>query len=94
LTLELGAALRERVWGQGFPAPAFDDVFDVIGQRSVGEGHARLELLRGTERFTGIAFRTPAAMPPRIHALFRPEVNYWNGLASLELVIDHWAPAA
>jgi len=32
-------------------------------------------------------------MPLRIHALFRPEVNHWNGLASLELVIDYWTAA-
>ena len=93
LTLDLGAALRERVWGQGFPAPAFDDVFDVLGQRSVGEGHAKLALGRGKERFEAIAFRTPAAMPPRIHALFRPEVNYWNGLSGLELVVEYWTAA-
>ena len=93
LTFELGAALRERVWGQGFPAPAFDDVFEVVDQRGVGEGHAKLALRRGEERFAAIAFRTPAALPPRIHALFRPEVNVWNGLASLELVVDYWVPA-
>ena len=93
LTLELGATLRERVWGQGFPAPAFDDVFEVVDQRSVGEGHAKLALRRGDERFAAIAFRTPAALPARIHALFRPEVNLWNGLASLELVVDYWVPA-
>ena len=93
LTLEFCAALRERAWGQGFPAPAFDDIFDVLEQRGVGEGHAKLTLARGGERFPAIAFHTPAAVPPRIRALFRPEVNYWNGLSSLELVIDHWTVA-
>jgi single-stranded-DNA-specific exonuclease len=93
LTIELGHELRERAWGQGFPAPAFDAVFDVVGQRGVGEGHAKLALARGRERFDAIAFRTPATMPARIRALFRPEVNHWNGLSSLELVIDYWTPA-
>jgi single-stranded-DNA-specific exonuclease len=93
LTFELGAMLRERVWGQGFPAPAFDDIFEVIEQRSVGEGHAKLTIVRSGERFAAIAFRTPAMMPPRIHALFRPEIHQWNGVSNLELVIDHWLPA-
>jgi len=93
LTLALGHELRERAWGQGFPAPAFDAVFDVVAQRAVGDGHAKLALARGRERFDAIAFRTPATMPARIHALFRPEVNHWNGLSSLELVIDYWTPA-
>jgi single-stranded-DNA-specific exonuclease len=93
LTFALGSLLRERVWGQGFPAPAFDDVFDVTEQRSVGEGHAKLTLTRDRERFAAIAFRTPSPLPARIHALFRPEVNHFQGLASLELVIDYWSPA-
>jgi single-stranded-DNA-specific exonuclease len=90
LTLDLGAALRERVWGQGFPAPAFDGVFDVMDQRSIGEGHAKLTLLRQRERFSAIAFRTPATLPSRIHALYRPEVNHYQGLENLELLIEYW----
>ena len=93
LTLALGVDLGDRVWGQGFPAPAFDDMFDVVGQRAVGDGHAKLVLSRGGERYAAIAFRTPAEMPPRIHALYRPDVNHWNGLMNLELVIEYWTPA-
>ena len=93
LTVDLGTTMGERVWGQGFPAPAFDDTFDVVTQRVVGDGHAKLTVARGGERFNAIAFRTPAPLPPRIHALFRPEVHHWNGVAGLELVIDFWLPA-
>jgi len=93
LTVELGTTISGCVWGQGFPPPAFDDTFDVIAQRVVGDGHAKLTVARDGERFNAIAFRTPDALPPRIHALFRPEVNHWNGLTSLELVIDFWVPA-
>jgi len=93
LTPELGMRLRERAWGQGFPAPTFDDVFDVTDQRAAGDGHAKLTVSRGAERFPAIAFRTPATMPPRIHALYRPEINHWNGAANLELVIDFWTAA-
>jgi single-stranded-DNA-specific exonuclease len=93
LTHEFALALRERVWGAGFPAPAFDDVFDVTEQRSVGEGHAKLRLVREREALAGIAFRTPATLPARVRALYRPEIRDWNGLASLELVVDYWTPA-
>jgi single-stranded-DNA-specific exonuclease len=78
------------VWGHGFPPPAFDDHFDVVEQRSVGDGHARLTLMCGQERFGAIAFRTALPVPGRIHALFRPEMNRWNGLVNLELIIDYW----
>jgi single-stranded-DNA-specific exonuclease len=93
LTYDLGMTLSERVWGQGFPAPAFDDEFDVTEQRSVGDGHAKLRLARGRESFAAIAFRTPATLPPRVRALYRLEIHRWNSLASLELVVDHWMPA-
>ena len=93
LTVELGTTISACVWGQGFPPPAFDDIFDVVAQRVVGDGHAKLTVVRDGERFNAIAFRTPDSRPPRIHALFRPEINHWNGLTSLELIIDFWVPA-
>ena len=89
LTFGLGVALCERVWGQGFPHPTFDDHFDVLEQRAVGDGHARLSLGRDGERFPAIAFRTALPVAPRVHALFRPEITQWNGLFGLELVVDH-----
>jgi hypothetical protein len=34
-----------------------------------------------------------APLPSRIHALFRPEIHTFQGLSSLELVIDYWTDA-
>ncbi|HEX8739794.1 MAG TPA: single-stranded-DNA-specific exonuclease RecJ [Casimicrobiaceae bacterium] len=87
ITPELCAALREGVWGRSFPPPAFDGVFDVLAQRSVGIGHAKLALAHRGERYHAIAFRQPLPLPPRIRALYRPEVNEWNGTSRIELVI-------
>ena len=86
--------MRGRRNARSHPAPAFDDVFEVREQRQVGDAHAKLALARGPERFPAIAFRTPAQMPPRIHALFRPEVHTFQGLSNLELVVDYWSPAS
>ena len=93
LTLELAAQLREQVWGQGMPAPAFDDTFDVRETRIVGGKHTRLGLTRGNERFEAILFNHADPLPARIRAAFRPEVNEWQGNASLQLAIEHWLPA-
>jgi single-stranded-DNA-specific exonuclease len=92
LTFELARALRAGVWGQGLPAPAFDDVFEVLDQRVVGERHLRLTLAREAERFEAVMFNQAAPVPARLRALYRPEVSEWNGLFGLELVIDHWEP--
>ena len=93
LTLELAARLREQVWGQGMPAPAFDDTFDVRETRVVGGRHLRLGLERRGERFDAILFNSTEPLPARIRAAFRPEVNEWQGNASLQLTIEHWLPA-
>jgi len=94
LTFGLAQAIRAGVWGQGLPAPAFDGEFAVGGQRRVGERHQRLTLERGGERFEAIAFNQPDPLPGRVRALYRPEVAEWNGLLSLELVIEHWEAVA
>jgi len=93
LTLPLAAGLRDGVWGQGFPAPVFDDVFAVAGQRVVGSGHSKLTLERGGERFDAMLFRHADPLPARIRAAFRPDVNEWNGAVALQLVIEGWQPA-
>ena len=94
LTLGLADRLSETVWGQGFPPPRFDTGFDVVGQRVVAERHTRLQLERDGERFDAILFRHADPLPGRIHAVFRPVVNRWQGSESLELVVEHWAPGA
>jgi single-stranded-DNA-specific exonuclease len=92
LTFELARTLRAGLWGQGVPAPAFDDAFAVADQRVVGERHLRLTLAREGERFEAMLFNRTDPLPGRIHALYRPEVTEWNGLLGLELVVDHWEP--
>ncbi|MCC7325226.1 MAG: single-stranded-DNA-specific exonuclease RecJ [Burkholderiales bacterium] len=94
LTLDLARRLRERVWGQGMPAPTFDDNFAVVAARIVGGDHTKMTLERGGERFEAILFRHSSPLPSHIHAAFRPEVNEWQGTASLELTVEHWLPVA
>ena len=93
LSIGLARRLRETVWGPGFPPPRFDEAFRVADQRVVGGKHTRLTLARGGETFEAILFRHADPLPERVHAVFRPEVNQWQGAESLELVIEYWAPA-
>jgi single-stranded-DNA-specific exonuclease len=93
LTLDLARTLRERVWGQGFPAPTFDDTFDVEESRIVGGKHTKLILARGGERFAAILFGQVDPLPSRVRVAFRPDVNEWQGTLGLELTVEHWLPA-
>ena len=92
LTIALAHRLRDAVWGPGFPAPRFDAAFGVASQRVVGQKHTRLSLARAGETFDAILFRHAEPLPPRVHAVFRPEVSRWQGQESLELVVEQFRP--
>jgi single-stranded-DNA-specific exonuclease len=93
LSLDLARRVAATAWGQGFPAPTFDDRFDVVESRIVGGAHTRATLVRGGERFNAIVFRHTDALPRRVHAAFRPEIDTWGGTEALQLVLAHWEPA-
>jgi single-stranded-DNA-specific exonuclease len=93
LTLDLADDLQAQVWGQGFPAPAFDGEFDVLEQRMVGGEHVRAVLAQSERRVDAIAFRTGGHLPLRLRAVYRPERNSFRGLSSLQLVIEQWEMA-
>ena len=91
LTLSLAAELGDRVWGQGFPAPTFDGEFTVEDQRAVGEKHMKLVLTQSGKRFNAMLFNANERLPARLRVAYRPEVNHFNGLDSLCLIVEHWA---
>ncbi len=96
LNLELAEKLRAGgPWGQGFPEPVFDNEFDVIAQRVVGEKHLKLRLRHGGRRtIDAIAFNSvaDATAPPaltRVRAAYRLDVNEYQGSRNVQLVIEH-----
>ncbi len=64
----------------------------------MGGHHLKLELRPAeagprTPPLPGILFRQSEPLPDRIHAVYRLDVNEWNGSRSLQLVVSHWKPA-
>ncbi|MDN3518417.1 single-stranded-DNA-specific exonuclease RecJ [Aquisalimonas lutea] len=102
LTLELAHVLRDAgPWGQGFPEPSFDGCFRVQQARVVGQRHLKMRLQpeEGDTVVDAIAFRALDAgwderLPSRIHAVYRLDVNRWQGRESLQLVVEAMATAA
>jgi single-stranded-DNA-specific exonuclease len=96
-TLELAEAIAGIAWGQGFPAPHFHGEFVVADQRVLSGGHLKLRLcFPGTARAAGveaILFGHASLLPERVRAVYRLEANEWNGLRSVQLVLEHWEPA-
>jgi single-stranded-DNA-specific exonuclease len=92
LTLGLAQNISGEVWGQGFPPPLFDGEFSVLEQRIVGGKHVRLVLSGLRRRLAAIVFNEAGPLPARIRAAYRPEVNRYQGLDSLQIVIESWQP--
>jgi len=94
-TLEMAQQLRAAgPWGQGFPEPVFDGVFEVVNRRAVADKHLKLVLRAapGAAPIEAIAFRAleSASLPAwtRVRAAFRLDVNEYQGNRTLQLVIE------
>ncbi|HEX7324993.1 MAG TPA: single-stranded-DNA-specific exonuclease RecJ [Rhodanobacteraceae bacterium] len=87
-------------WGQGFPAPLFDNVFECIECRAMGASgaHRRLQLRdpRDGSVHAGVWFN--AGSEPPLHTPLRMAyelaVNDWRGRESLQLLLRHLEPEA
>ena len=92
MSLESARMLEGEIWGQGFPAPLFSDEFEVEKQRILKDRHLKLTLRKGAARFEAIQFNFAESVPPGVRAAYRLAVNEFNGLASVQLVLEHMEP--
>ncbi len=96
-SLDTVRLLRQEVWGQAFPAPLFADSFEVLGQRLLKDKHLKLKLQKGRQRFDAIRFNHAeggaAGVPDRIRAVFRVDINEWNGTQTVQLLLEHFEAA-
>jgi len=93
LTLESARLLEQQVWGQGFPAPTFDDEFEILHQRVVAERHLKLRLARGACEYEAMLFSHADLLPKRARLIYRLAVNEYGGRQKLQLNVEHWRPA-
>jgi len=91
-------------WGQGFEPPVFDNTFDVVEHRVVGEQHIKmkLRLTNGScngngQEIDAIAFNQTdyinehieSHLPEKIHATYKLDINEYRGRRSLQLIVDY-----
>lgn len=83
-------------WGQSFPAPLFDDLFEIRSAKEVGTGHSRLMLRRagGSRDVPAVAFnrKLQATGSKQWHIVYRLDVNHYRDRESLQLLVEYIAP--
>jgi single-stranded-DNA-specific exonuclease len=84
--------LEAEVWGQGFPAPVFEDEFVVESQRILKEKHLKMRLRKGTQRLDAIQFNFSQAPGGNVRAAYRLAINDYNGVQTPQLMIEHLEP--
>lgn len=94
VTLVNARDIKDRVWGQGFPAPAFDGIFEVQEQQLLKEKHLKLTL-KSEHGWTakGIYFNQPKLLPNVTRLAYRLEINEWRGNSTLQLIVEKDFPA-
>jgi len=99
LNLSLAELIKTSIpWGQNFPAPIFDDVFQIIEQRILGEQHLKLVVKKigGIQNFNAIAFSVDRQTWPSdkryVKLVFKLSVNEYRGIESLQLIVDYMEP--
>ncbi len=100
LCLETAQALGNGgPWGQAFPEPIFDGIFDVVESRRVGTRHLKLRLAqsgagRGLDAiafgyFDGSEDASAVRAGERVEVAYRLEVNEFRGVESVQLNCRH-----
>ncbi|HKO86889.1 MAG TPA: DHHA1 domain-containing protein, partial [Burkholderiales bacterium] len=90
LNLDVARLLQNEVWGQGFPSPLFCNELRVERQRVVGEKHLRLRVIADQRPCDAILFQQDQPLPEKIKALYRLEINEYNGAQNLQLNLEYW----
>lgn len=98
--IDVARSLRDGgPWGQHFPAPVFDGRFVVLQKRVMAEQHLKL-LLQPTSTpgmqpvdavvfFADAALRTALRENDTVTAVFRLDVNHYQGRDNLQLTVEY-----
>ncbi len=93
-TLELARQLRAAgPWGQAFPEPVFDNLFECASWRVMGQRHLRLSLRdpRDGSVHDAVMFNayTGTPPPPAFRAIYELVINDWQGRETARLLLRH-----
>lgn len=84
-------------WGQGFPEPLFEGVFEVLETRALGaqQNHVRYRLRSGSAEVVAMDFGGIERLQARgvqVSVVYRMSVNRWQGSEAINLHVQHLQP--
>ena len=99
INMELAELIRSGgPWGQGFPEPAFEGIFEIVDKKIVGENHLKLKIRPSdhNKMIDAIAFNTTHRGWPKdttgINVIYRLDINEYMGRRSPQLIVDYLEP--
>lgn len=85
-------------WGQGFAEPLFDDTFELVQQRIVGQNHLKL-VVRSHDGLVldAIAFNVDTEVWPDLglreaQLVYKLQLNHFRGQTNVQLLVEHLLP--
>lgn len=78
-------------WGQGFPEPLFDGVFEIVNQVVVGGNHLKMKLKDNnlSRTWDAIAFNVGSLQKKKeLRMAYRLDINDYMGKESVQLIIE------
>jgi single-stranded-DNA-specific exonuclease len=100
ISLETALLLQQAgPWGQEFPEPCFDNVFEILEQRLVGQHHLKMTVLhsQGGMPIDAIAFNVDLSIWPnyrlkKAHIAYKLDINVYQGRSRLQLLVEALRP--
>ncbi|MEI7994717.1 MAG: single-stranded-DNA-specific exonuclease RecJ [Methylococcaceae bacterium] len=87
-TVELARTLENAIWGQGFPAPLFNDTFDIVEQKILKEKHLKMKLSKDGKMFDAIWFFQPDLIESASgNFVYSLSVNEFNGNVNVQMMV-------
>ena len=93
MNLHAATLMEAETWGQGFPPPVFADRFEVRNQRLLKDRHLKLSLAKDGSVFDAIWFNRAEPLPARVTAAYRLDINEYQGVRRVQLMVEHAEPA-
>jgi single-stranded-DNA-specific exonuclease len=96
-TLTTAGTLRDGgPWGQHFPEPTFNGVFNLVQQRIVGKNHLKMVVApidKPQQVIDAIAFNVDIAQWPNSNAqavelVYKLDINEFRGIQTVQLLVD------